>query len=80
MTTIEIEYCVPCGLRESTLDALDAILEAFDREVDGLTLTPSYGDVFKVYVDGEVVFDKDEQDYDIDTITDAIQARRRMSA
>ena len=80
MTTVEIEYCVPCGLRDNALNTSDAVLAEFGQELDGLTLTPGHGGVFKVYADGEMVFNKDDQDYDIDTITDAIQARSQISA
>lgn len=75
MTEIEIEYCVPCGLRDNALDTADAILAEFGRELDGVELTPGHGGVFKVYVNGETIFDKDEQGYDIDVIIDAITER-----
>lgn len=80
MPTIEIEYCVPCGLRENALNTADAILAEFGRELDGVTLTPGHGGVFKVYANEEVIFDKDEQRYDIDTITDAIAAHVQATA
>lgn len=80
MPTIEIGYCVPCGLRENALNTADDILAEFGRELDGVTLTPGHGGVFKVYANEEVIFDKDEQRYDIDTITDAIAAHVQATA
>lgn len=72
MTQVEIEYCVPCGLRDSALTTADTVLSEFGRELDGVTLTPGHSGVFKVYAGGEVVFDKDVQGYDVDEITDAV--------
>ena len=80
MTAVTIEYCVPCGLRDSALDTADAILAEFGRDLDGVTLTPGHGGVFKVCADGEVVFDTDEQSYDIDTITDVIETHVQATA
>jgi len=79
MTTVEIEYCVPCGLRENALETADSILAEFGRDLDGVELTPGHGGVFKVYVDGEVVFDKDEQGYDVDAILDSVATQTAAS-
>lgn len=76
MTEVEIEYCVPCGLRNNALETADRILAEFSHDLDGVELTPGHGGVFKVYVNSEVVFDKDEQDYDIETIVDAVSERK----
>lgn len=80
MTTVEIEYCVPCGLRDNALDTASAVLTEFGQELDGVTLTPGHGGVFKVYTGGEVVFDKDEHGYQIETITDAIATHVQATA
>ncbi|WP_433623646.1 SelT/SelW/SelH family protein [Halomicrococcus sp. NG-SE-24] len=79
MTEVNIEYCVPCGLREYAIDAQEALLEEFGRGLDGVRLEPGHGGVFKVYVDGELVWDKDEHGGDVDfgTITDAVGQRAR---
>ncbi|MFB6302600.1 MAG: SelT/SelW/SelH family protein [Haloferacaceae archaeon] len=72
MVTVEIEYCVPCGLIDPAIDTQRELLESFGRDLDGVRLTTGHGGVFKVYVDDELVFDKDEHGNEIDI--DAISA------
>ncbi len=68
MAEIEIEYCVPCGFRDRALDVERAILTALEGQLDGLRLTMGDHGVFVVRVDGEPVFDKSEDDFDVDAI------------
>jgi selenoprotein W-related protein len=68
MTTVEIEYCVPCGFRDRALDVERAILTALEGQLENLTLTMGDHGVFVVRVDGEPVFDKSEDDFDVDAI------------
>ncbi len=68
MTRVEIEYCVPCGFRERALDAQQAILGACEDEIDELALVMGDHGVFRVLVGEEVVFDKDEGEFDVDAI------------
>ena len=68
MTTVEIEYCVPCGFRDRALDVERAILTALETDLEELTLTMGDHGVFVVRVDGEVVYDKSEDDFDVDGI------------
>lgn len=68
MTHVEIEYCVPCGLRENAVETADAILADLGQDLDGLELVPGHGGVFVVRADGEVVFDKDEEGYDREAV------------
>ncbi len=75
MTTVEIEYCVPCGLRENALQTADVILDAQGQAVDGVELVPGDGGVFEVRADGDVVFDKDEEGYDPEVIVAAVDER-----
>lgn len=75
MSTVEIEYCVPCGHRENALATADAILDAAARRIDGVELVPGDGGIFQVRVDGEVVFDTDERGYDREEIVAAVTDR-----
>jgi len=68
MTTVEIEYCVPCGFRERALDVQDAILNGVEQELEELTLVMGDHGVFTVRADGEVVYDKEEDEFDVDEI------------
>jgi selenoprotein W-related protein len=61
MPEIEIEYCVPCGLLEDAEQTQHELLEAHGRDLDGVRLRPGHGGVFRVSVDGELVWDKDEE-------------------
>jgi selenoprotein W-related protein len=77
MTTVEIEYCVPCGFRERAIDVERAILGALEAELDRVTLTMGDHGVFTVSVDDEPVFDKDVHDYDVDEVVRKVRAACR---
>ena len=68
MTQVTLEYCVPCGFRERALDTQEAILTSLEAELDSFELVMGDHGVFRVDVDGEVVFDKEADDFDIDGI------------
>jgi len=68
MTTVEIEYCVPCGFRDRALDVERAILTALETDLEELRLTMGDHGVFVVRVDDEVVYDKGEDEFDVDEI------------
>ena len=69
MTTVEIEYCVPCGFLDRAQTVQHALLSTFGERLDAVTLRTGADGVFRVTVDGEVVFDKTQDDYDVDEIT-----------
>lgn len=73
MHSIRIEYCVPCGYRDRAIDVLRAILNGLERDLDEVTLVMGSHGVFRVTVDGETVYDKDEQDYDVDEIVRTVR-------
>ena len=68
MVSVEIEYCVPCGHLSRAQELEAAILEEYGLEVDRVALVTGDGGVFTVSVDGETIFDVDEDDYDADAI------------
>jgi len=74
MSTVEIEYCVPCGFRERAMDLTRAILNACEREIDELSLVMGDHGVFRVHVNEEVVYDKDEDDADVDEVVRMVRA------
>lgn len=73
-TTIEVEYCVPCGFLGRAIDVSEALLGALGGEVDRVSLVTGDHGVFEVRVDGETVFDKEEDAYDVDEIVRAARA------
>ena len=75
MTTVEIEYCVPCDFRERALDLERAILTALERDLDRVSMVMGDHGVFRVTVDGEAVYEKSEDDYDVDAIVRAVRKR-----
>ena len=75
MTSVEIEYCVPCGFRERALDVERAILNALETDLDRVSLVMGDYGVFRVTVDGEAVYEKSEDDYDVDGIVRAVRER-----
>ncbi|WP_253737902.1 SelT/SelW/SelH family protein [Halohasta salina] len=68
MTTVEIEYCVPCGMLDRALDVEEAILRQFGEEVERVALVTGDHGIFVVRVDGEQIFDKETDRFDIDEI------------
>ncbi|MDY7081825.1 MAG: Rdx family protein [Halobacteria archaeon] len=75
MTEVEIEYCVPCGLLDRAQTVQRELLEEFGGELEGVRLKTGEGGVFKIRVDGEKVYDKDEgnEDYDTDRIKQRVR-------
>ncbi|WP_122090436.1 SelT/SelW/SelH family protein [Halalkalicoccus subterraneus] len=75
MTTVEIEYCVPCGFLERAETVQHALLSQFGEGIDELILITGDHGIFEVRVDGDVVFEKSEDEYDVDGITRDVRAR-----
>ena len=75
MTDVEIEYCVPCGFRERALDVQTAILNGLETELDSVSLVMGDHGIFQVRADGEVVYDKAEDDLNVDGIVRDIRER-----
>ena len=73
MTRVEVEYCVPCGMLNRARDVSEAILKQFGEAVDEVALVTGDAGVFVVRADGEVVFDKTEDEYDVDAIVRAVR-------
>ncbi|MFC6754819.1 SelT/SelW/SelH family protein [Halorubrum tibetense] len=80
MTRVEVEYCVPCGMLNRAQDISGAVLEQFGEGVDEVALVTGDDGVFVVRVDDEVVFDKTEDDYDVDAIVRAVKPHVGASA
>ncbi|AGN02524.1 selT/selW/selH selenoprotein domain protein [Salinarchaeum sp. Harcht-Bsk1] len=75
MTDVEIHYCVPCGHLDRAQQLQYAILDQYGQDVDRVALRTGDGGVFTVSVDGEQVFDVDEDEYDADAIVESIDER-----
>jgi selenoprotein W-related protein len=74
MTQVEIEYCVPCGFRERALDVQEAILNGLEQDLEEVSLVMGDHGVFVVRADGDVVFDKEDDEFDVDDIVREIRA------
>lgn len=73
MTSVEIEYCVPCGFLPRAEDVQHDLLETFGQELDSVALVTGDHGVFRVSVDGEVVFDKADDEYEVEAITRSVR-------
>lgn len=80
MTSIDIEYCVPCGHLDRAQTLQEAILSEFGQGVDSVSLVTGDGGTFEVTVDGELVYDADEEGYDEAEIVDRVDDRVSASA
>lgn len=69
MTAVEIEYCVPCGFLDRAQDIQGQLLRQFGEELDSVALVTGDHGVLRVEVDETVVYDKEEDEYDLDQIT-----------
>jgi len=75
MSTVDIEYCVPCGHLDQAVQTQRALLETFGQRLDGVQLTTGDGGVFKIRIDGELVWDNADDGYDLDDIVETVDAR-----
>ena len=75
MTTVEIEYCVPCGLLDRAIETQRELLAEYGQRLDAVTLRTGDGGVFVVRAGGDVILDTDERGYDLDEIADAVGDR-----
>lgn len=80
MTRVEIEYCVPCGLLNRAQDVAGAVLRQFGEEVEEVSLVTGDNGVFIVRADGETVFDKTEDEFDVDAIVRSLRSHVGASA
>jgi len=72
MTQVEIEYCVPCGMLDRAQDLQHALLDEYGERLDSVALVTGDSGVFEVRADGEQVFDKEEDEYDVDAIVESV--------
>jgi selenoprotein W-related protein len=78
MTDVEVEYCVPCGFLDRAETVQHALLTSLGEELDSVALVTGEKGVFRVSVDGETIYDKDDDgDFDADDLVRAV--RDRMS-
>jgi selenoprotein W-related protein len=75
MAEVEIEYCVPCGFLDRALDVQRAVLSALGEDVDRAALVTGDHGVFRVRVDGDRVFDKEDDEFDVDAIVRRVRER-----
>ncbi len=74
MTTVKIEYCVPCGFLDRAQRIQRQLLEQFGEELDSVALVTGDHGVLRVTVDGDLVYDKETDEYDLDAITRDVKA------
>lgn len=72
MTTVDIEYCVPCGHLERAQDLQKELLSTYGQELDSVSLVTEDGGTFRVHADGDLVFDVDDDEYDAEAIVDRV--------
>lgn len=72
MTSVEIEYCVPCGHLNHAQEVQEELLEEYGQRLETVTLRTGDGGVFKVRVEDDLVFDKADNKYDVDAIVDTV--------
>ena len=75
MSTIEIEFCLPCGYLNRAEDVQHVLLQSLGETIDEITLVPGDNGIFTVTVDDEPVFDISDDEYDVDQIVRTVRTR-----
>lgn len=75
MTQIQIEYCVACGFLPRAEEVQHGLLTGLGQRAGGVLMKPGRGGVFRVSVDGELIFDKDRDSFDVAEIVRRAGAR-----
>jgi selenoprotein W-related protein len=76
---VEIEYCVPCGLIEPAIEMQQALLSRFGERLDAVRLKAGSGGIFAIRADGELIFDKARDGYNLEAIVSAVGSRLASS-
>ncbi len=74
---LTVDYCVECGYREKAVKAAEAILEEFEDELESARLVPSGGGIFRLSIDGQIVFDIEKQEFSRDKVIQAAAEKVR---
>lgn len=74
VTTVEIQYCVPCGHLPRAMDIQKSLLERFGQKLEGVKLKTGDGGIFKVRVNDEEIYSKPDE-FDLDAVIGDIEAR-----
>jgi len=77
VTTVDIEYCVPCGMADRALTVQEAIVRQFGDKLDRCSLVMGDHGIFVVRVDGELVYTKEDDAFDVDEIVRRVRAQLR---
>jgi selenoprotein W-related protein len=76
MADVHIEYCVPCGFLDRAEEVQHALLTSLGEDLDSVALVTGEKGVFRVHVDGDTIYDKDEDgDYDVDALVATVRDR-----
>lgn len=75
MPEVEIEYCVPCSLLSPALRAQETLLTEFGQDLDGVRLKTGDGGVFKVRMDGDLIWDENVAQLDLDDLKQRVHRR-----
>lgn len=75
MTTVDIQYCVPCGHLDRAQDLQETLLTEFGQELEAVSLVTGDSGVFTVHADDELLFDKADDKYDVDAIVEQVDER-----
>ena len=76
MADVRIEYCVPCGFLDRAEEVQHALLTSLGEDLDSVALVTGEKGVFRVHVDGDTIYDKDEDgDYDVDGLVATVRER-----
>jgi selenoprotein W-related protein len=62
-TDVRIEYCVECLYLDRALEVAKAILTAYHAQIGAVRIVPGTRGVFRVTVDGQVLFQLKEGDW-----------------
>lgn len=73
MVAVEIEYCSRCGTLSEAQHLSQELLDALGEDIAGVEVTNRKEHVFRVSVDGEVVYEDEE--YSAEEVEAAVRDR-----
>lgn len=75
MADVEIEYCSLCGTLSDAQTLGQELLDALGGQIDGVEVTNLKEHVFRVRVDGDVVYEDGDEEIAQGDIEEAVRKR-----
>ncbi|MFB6291849.1 MAG: Rdx family protein [Candidatus Nanohaloarchaea archaeon] len=72
---LTIDYCTDCGHSDKAIKTAEAAAQNYEEEFDQIVLVPADDGVFRVSIEGHIIFDIDEDSFEVGKIMERIDER-----